>query len=84
MRLGHSVASLALHISNIFFHRRAYVNFDRFVTLTACILLATKLKDMDSRLKSLCSCFHKVILRQNILNSGGVSGNNSQSEVYTE
>lgn len=84
MKLGHSITALSLHIATIFFQRRCYVHHDRFIILTASVLLATKLKDLDSRLRMLCSVFHKIINRQNVLNMGNSLMGNPEADLYTE
>lgn len=58
---SYSVPSLAMHIATVFFHKKCYLNFDRFVLLAACLLLASKLKSMDVRFKNLCNSFYNVI-----------------------
>ena len=84
MKLGHNITSLALHLAIAFFHRKCYVNHDRFIVLTAALLLATKLRDMDSRLKILCSRFDQVIKQQNLMTIGRGMMGNSEMELYTE
>ncbi len=46
MKISYTIPSLALHISQIFFQKRCYLFYDRFIILTACFALASKLKDL--------------------------------------
>jgi hypothetical protein len=63
MNISYTIPSLALHISQIFFQKKCYLFYDRFLILTASFALASKLKDMDCRLKSLCHSFYNIISR---------------------
>ena len=82
MKIGHSITALALQIGIIFFQKKCYVHHDRFIVLAASLLLATKLKDVDSRLRLLCNVFHKIITRQTAL--GNTFMGNSEVDIYTE
>ena len=57
---------MALHIATLFFHKKSYIHFDRFVILTASYLLASKIKNMDCRLKSLCNALYNVLTRKTL------------------
>ena len=61
MKFGYSVPTLALHISTLFFHKKSYIHYDRLLILTASFLLASKLKNIDCRLKALCNSFYNII-----------------------
>ena len=63
--MGYSVPSLAIHIASVFFYKKCYVNYDRFIILTGALLLAQKLRDVDARLKHLCNAFYAVTSRLN-------------------
>lgn len=65
---GYSVPCLAMHLANYFFHRKSYVNYDRFVMLAGAVLLASKLKDLNSRIRDFCSSFYNVISKVNCSN----------------
>jgi hypothetical protein len=60
-KMSYTIPSLALNIVNIFFQKKAYIFYDRYLILTAAFVLATKLKDIDCRLKSVCHCYYNVI-----------------------
>jgi hypothetical protein len=64
LKCSYSIPTLALHISTIFFHKKSYLHYDRFIILTACYLLASKIKNMDCRVKNLCNALHNVITRK--------------------
>jgi|JI10StandDraft_1071094.scaffolds.fasta_scaffold955803_1 hypothetical protein len=61
LKISYSIPTLALHIATLFFHKKSYIHFDRYLVLTASYLLASKVKNMDCRLKNLCNAFHNVI-----------------------
>jgi hypothetical protein len=61
MKFGYSVPTLALHISTLFFHKKSYIHYDRLLILSASFLLASKLKNIDCRLKALCNSFYNII-----------------------
>jgi hypothetical protein len=82
MKLGHSITALALQIAIFFFQKRCYVHHDRFIILAASLLLATKLKDVDSRLRLLCNVFHKIINRQTSMGNNFMG--NPEADLYTE
>lgn len=63
MKISYTIPSLALQISINFFHKKCYVHYDRFIILTACLLLASKLKNIECRVKFLCNGFYNVISR---------------------
>jgi hypothetical protein len=42
---------------------KCYIHFDRFVVLAACLLLASKSRNMEIKLKRLCFAFHSVLSR---------------------
>lgn len=64
-QLGYSVPCLAMQISIVFFSKKSYVNYDRFVILAGALLLASKLKDVNSRMRDFCSSFFNVISKVN-------------------
>jgi hypothetical protein len=64
MKTSYSIPTLALHIATVFFHKKSYIHFDRYLILTASYLLASKIKNMDCRLKSLCNALYNVISRK--------------------
>ena len=64
LKTSYSVPTLALHISTVFFNKKSYIHFDRFIVLTASYLLATKIKSMDYRLKNLCNALYNVVTRK--------------------
>ena len=64
LKTSYSIPSLALHIASRFFHKRSYLSYDRFLILAACYLLASKIKNMDCRVKNLCNALHSVIARK--------------------
>ena len=66
MKISYTIPSLALHISHIFFQKKCYLFYDRYLILTAAFALASKLKDMDCRLKSVCNCYYNIISRMMI------------------
>lgn len=53
--------TIALQIAAKFFHLKCYIHYDRFLILAACLLLATKIKDMEMKIKNLCFAFHSVM-----------------------
>jgi hypothetical protein len=61
LKFSYTIPSLALHISTLFFHKKSYMHFDRLLILTASLLLSSKLKNIDCRLKSLCNSFYNVV-----------------------
>ena len=61
--MSYSLPTIALQIAAKFFHLKCYINHDRFIILASCLLLATKLKDMDMKLKNLCFAFHSIMSR---------------------
>ena len=63
MKISYTIPSLALHISQIFFQKKCYLFYDRFLILTASFALASKLKDMDCRLKQVCHSYYNIISR---------------------
>ena len=63
LKLSYTLPTIALEIAAKFFHLKCYINYDRFVILAACLLLATKFKDMEMKLKNLCFAFHTVMNR---------------------
>lgn len=46
MKITYTIPSISLQLSIAFFHRKSYLHYDRFVILTACMLLASKLKSL--------------------------------------
>lgn len=64
MKTSYSIPTLALHIATVFFHKKSYIHFDRYLILTASYLLASKIKNMDCRLKNLCNALYNVISRK--------------------
>lgn len=64
MKTSYSIPTLALHIATVFFHKKSYIHFDRYLILTASYLLASKIKNMDCKLKNLCNVFYNVISRK--------------------
>lgn len=64
LKTSYSIPTLALHIATVFFHKKSYIHFDRYIILTASYLLASKIKNMDCRLKSLCNALYNVINRK--------------------
>lgn len=67
LKFSYTIPTLALQISSAFFQRKSYLEFDRLLVLTASMLLASKLKNMDCRLKSLCNCFYNVVSHKSSL-----------------
>jgi hypothetical protein len=67
LKTSYSIPTLALHIATVFFHKKSYIHFDRFIILTASYLLASKVKSMDYRLKNLCNAFYNVITRKTMV-----------------
>lgn len=65
LQTGYSVPCLAMHLASAFFHRKSYVNYDRFVMLAGALLLASKLKDLNSRIRDFCSSFYQVVSKIN-------------------
>ena len=61
LSMGYSVPCLAMHMSTIFFNKKSYINFDRFVILAGALLLASKLKDVNTRIRDFGSSFYTVI-----------------------
>ena len=59
----YTLPTTALQIAAKFFHIKCYINYDRFLVLAACFLLATKIKDMEVKLKNLCFAFHAIMSR---------------------
>lgn len=64
LKTSYSIPTLALHICSIFFHKKSYLHFDRFLILTAGYLLASKIKNMDCRVKNLCNALYNIITRK--------------------
>ena len=65
LEMGYSVPTLALHISHVFFNKMCYINYDRFLVLSASVLIALKVKDINILIKKLCNAFYSVIIRLN-------------------
>jgi len=61
LKISYSIPTIALQISARFFHLRCYINYDRFIIVLACIILAHKLKYMEFRIKDIVFGFYKVI-----------------------
>lgn len=61
IKMGYSVPCLAMHISNNFYNKKSYVNYDRFIMLAGSLLLASKLRDINCRIKDFCHAFYNVI-----------------------
>ncbi len=61
LKLSYSMPTIALQIAAKFFHLKCYIHYDRFLILAACLLLATKIKDMEMKIKNLCFAFHSVM-----------------------
>lgn len=61
LKFSYTIPTLALQISTVFFQRKSYMHYDRLLMLAASMLLASKLKNLDCRLKSLCNCFYNVV-----------------------
>lgn len=61
LKFSYTLPTIALQMAAKFFHIRCYINYDRFIILTACLLLAAKLKDMDLRVKNICYAFYTTI-----------------------
>lgn len=64
LKLSYTIPSLSLQIATLFFQRRSYIHFDRLLILTASLLLASKLRNHDCRLKSLCNSFYNVVIHR--------------------
>jgi hypothetical protein len=62
---GYSVPCLAIHIATVFFNKKSYVNYDRFMILAGALLLASKMKDVNCRIRDFCSSFYNVISKVN-------------------
>lgn len=60
-RYSYTIPTIALQISARFFHIRSYINYDRFVVLVSCLMIAAKYKDMEVQLKKLCFCTYNVL-----------------------
>jgi hypothetical protein len=60
-KMSYTIPSLALHIVNIFFQKKAYILYDRYLILSAAFFLATKLKDIDLKLSSVCKNYYTII-----------------------
>jgi hypothetical protein len=61
LKISYSIPTIALQIAARFFHLRCYVNYDRFMVILGCIILAFKLKYMDFRLKEIVFSFYKIM-----------------------
>jgi len=64
MKFSYTIPTLALHIATHFFHLKSYVHYDRLLILAASVLLASKLKNIDCRLKNICNSFYNAVLNK--------------------
>ena len=60
-KYGYTIPTIALQIAAKFFHLKCYINYDRFIVLVSCLMIAAKFKDMEVNLKKLCFCTYNVI-----------------------
>jgi hypothetical protein len=61
LKISYSIPTIALQIAARFFHLRCYVNYDRFMVILGCMILAFKLKYMDFRLNEIVFSFYTVM-----------------------
>ena len=61
MKSGYTIPAAGLHIATRFFHLKCYVHYDRLLIHTASYLLASKLKNVECRLKNLCHCYYNTV-----------------------
>ena len=61
MKSGYTIPAAGMHIATRFFHLKCYVHYDRLLILTASYLLASKLKNVECRVKNLCHCYYNTI-----------------------
>ena len=55
------MTSLAIHLSHLFFHKKCYMYYDRFVVAAACLFLSCKIYDKHPEIKKLSTSFIKVM-----------------------
>ena len=59
-----TIPTIALQIAARFFHTKCYINYDRFMVLVSCLMIAAKYKDMEVGLKKLCFCTYNVLSKR--------------------
>ena len=59
-----TIPTIALQIAAKFFHLKCYINYDRFIVLVSCLMIAAKFKDMEVGLKKLCFCTYNVLSKR--------------------
>ena len=60
LNISQSTATLAMLITNYFFIKNCYFNYDKLSIASSAILLATKAKSSQNRLKEICDEYNKV------------------------
>ena len=60
LNLSQSTATLAMLITNYFFIKNCYFNYDKLSIVSSAILLATKAKSSQNRLKEICDEYNKI------------------------
>lgn len=58
---SYSITSVAINLCHFFFYKRCYMNYDRFAIAASCFLLASKIKDADTKMKTICFEYYKLI-----------------------
>ena len=66
MNLSQSTASLAMLITNYFFIKRCYFNYDKLSLVCSSLLLSSKTKSSQPRLKEICDEYLLKALNYNI------------------
>lgn len=61
LKTNYSIPTVALQITSYFFHKKCYVNHDRFMIILGAIILSNKLKHISFRIKDIAYAFYKVI-----------------------
>lgn len=61
LNISFSMTGLAIHLVHYFFFKNSYINYDRFIMSTACIILACKILDTHIKLDNVCASYLRLI-----------------------
>lgn len=69
LNLSQSTASLSMLITNYFFTKNCYFNYDKLSVVCAALLLSTKTKSAPNRLKDICKEYELIKSKTSVVES---------------
>jgi hypothetical protein len=72
INLSNETASLAMLLTNFFFIKKCYFNYDKLTTACAAILLSSKTQTSQSKFNDICQEYSNIQTKTNIIGPEGV------------